>query len=535
MSAHRTALILIICSAGMLLLSACGGGGGGGGNRGSGSGDGGGTVAPAASDFDQGIFRASSVYEGICLNPRGAGFVDVQGRREDENDWLRAWSHDLYLWYDEIVDEDPRDFSTPDYFDLMKTLELTPTGNAKDRFHFSLDTEEWEQLSQSGIAAGYGMELVLRRVTPPREVLVAFVEAGSPAAAAGISRGSRILTADGVDVINSRSDAEVGALNAALFPDDIGEIHEFEVEEFDGTNRRTVNLTSATITQDPVPVTIASIPPSAGFNPSAPVGYLLFNSHIATAEQGLIEAIEELAAANVQDLVLDLRYNGGGFLDIANELSYMIAGPVATRNTFFGEIQFNDKYPKFDPVTGRTLQPEPFLNTAQGFSVTSGTPLPSLNLSRVVVLSSADTCSASEAIINGLLGIGVEVILIGEPTCGKPYGFYPTDNCGTTYFSIQFRGVNNLGFGDYADGFIPSEAPLEAFEVPGCEVSDDFSQPLGDSSEAVLATALSFIENGDCAGAPLTTVSTVSADKTLRIESPGGHLTKPPGMPGMVK
>ena len=60
----------------------------------------------------------------------------------------------------------------------------------------------------------------------------------------------------------------------------------------------------------------------------------------------------------------------------------------------------------------------------------------------MTVLTGPDTCSASESVINGLRGVDVEVNLIGGPTCGKPYGFYPQDNCGTTYFAIQFQGVN---------------------------------------------------------------------------------------------
>lgn len=530
MSSRSTARIILPTIAVTLALSACGGGGGGGGNRGGGN-----APPPATSDFDQGIFRTSAVYEDMCLNPRAGGFADEQGTREDENNWLRAWSHDLYLWYDEIIDEDPAAFGTPEYFDLMKTFELTPTGNPKDQFHFTFDTEEWEQLSQSGVSAGYGMELVLIRSAPPREILIAYVEPGSPAAAAGVNRGYRILLADAVDAVSAGTQADVDTLNAALFPGAVGEIHEFEFEDFDGTNRRSVTLTSAEITQDPVPVRITAIPPPAGVNPPGPVGYVLFNSHIATAELALIEAFEDLAAANVQELVLDLRYNGGGFLDIANQLCFMIAGPDATQNTFFAETEFNDKYPDTDPVTGRALQPEPFHTTTQGFSVASGTPLPSLNLPRVFILSSAATCSASEAIINGLRGIGIDVVLIGEPTCGKPYGFYPTDNCGTTYFSIQFRGVNNVGFGDYADGFVPSEAPIEAFEVLGCDVADDFSRPLGDTNEAVLATALSFMQRGDCASASVATTISTDAEKALRIEQPGSRLTKPPNMPGMVK
>ena len=91
-----------------------------------------------------------------------------------------------------------------------------------------------------------------------------------------------------------------------------------------------------------------------------------------------------------------------------------------------------------------------------------------MNLSRVYVLTGGTTCSASESIINGLRGVDVEVIQIGSTTCGKPYGFYPEDNCGTTYFSIQFKGVNAAGFGDYADGFSPSNTSgAAARRVPG--------------------------------------------------------------------
>ena len=209
-------------------------------------------------------------------------------------------------------------------------------------------------------------------------------------------------------------------------------------------------MTSQIITADPVNVVRVEA------TPTGPVGYLSFTEHIATAEQALIDAVETLQAAAVTDLVLDLRYNLGGFLDIANELAYMIAGPAAAGGEVFDEIEFSDKHPIRDPVTGAVLTPDLFHTTTQGFASTPpGIPLPALNLNRVYVLSGPDTCSASEAIMNGLRGIDVAVNLIGDGTCGKPYGFYAFDNCGTTYFSIQFKGVNAKGFGDYTDGFTP--------------------------------------------------------------------------------
>jgi hypothetical protein len=92
-----------------------------------------------------------------------------------------------------------------------------------------------------------------------------------------------------------------------------------------------------------------------------------------------------------------------------------------------------------------------------------------------------------------LRGVNVEVYIIGSTTCGKPYGFYPMDNCGTTYFSIQFRGENAKNFGDYSDGFSPAnQTGVVGTTVPGCSVADDFTHELGDPAEGRIAAALAF-------------------------------------------
>ena len=195
----------------------------------------------------------------------------------------------------------------------------------------------------------------------------------------------------------------------------------------------------------------------------------------------------------IDDLVLDLRYNGGGRLDIASEAAFMIAGSALTSGKTFEELQFNDKYPDTNPLSGESLVPVPFYDLG-----ISGQVLPSLNLSRVFVLGGYGTASASESIINGLRGVGVDVFLIGSTTRGKPYGFYPTDNCGTTYFTIQLRGVNDQGFGDYSDGFSPANSSGPGEDVPGCSVADDFSKQLGDETEDRLAAALAYRENQTC-------------------------------------
>jgi hypothetical protein len=232
---------------------------------------------------------------------------------------------------------------------------------------------------------------------------------------------------------------------------------------------------------------------------SGTVGYMLFNDHIATSEALLVSAFGQLSSARVDDLVLDIRYNGGGYLDIASEVAYMIAGPAATTGRTFEKTIFSDKYPTRDPVTGEALVPVPFHTTSRGFSGPSGQALPTLSLPRVAVLTSANTCSASESIVNSLRGVGVQVIEVGSTTCGKPYGFYPQDNCGTTYFSIQFQGVNDQGFGDYPDGFSPANATgTVGVSVPGCAVADDFTRALGDPAEARLAAALGYMADQGC-------------------------------------
>ena len=483
----------VACSAvlAVVALAGCGGGSGGsGGSNGFSGGGGGGTA------FQAGVFQPASTFQARCQIPRGANapngpWQDVQGTTTDENNFLRSYSNDTYLWYDEIVDRDPSLFDTASYFDLLVTTERTPSGNFKDNFHFTVDTNEWIALSQSGTSSGYGVQFAVLEPTAPRRIVVAFTEPNTPATSPGVdlTRGAEVLEVDGVDVVNG---TDVDTINAGLFPSNDGETHSFRVRDLGSQTERDFMMTSAEITSTPVQ-NVSTIATATG-----DVGYLLFNDHIATAEQGLVDAVNQLAAANITDLVVDMRYNGGGFLALASEFAYMIAGAAQTGGRTFELLQFNDKHPSTDPVTGQAISPVPFYDTAR-FSVAPGTALPALDLTRVFVLTGPGTCSASEAIMNGLRGVNVEVIQIGSTTCGKPYGFYPTENCSTTYFTIQFRGVNDQNFGDYSDGFSPENTVGAAgVSLPGCSVADDFGALLGDPTEGRLAAALQYRENGTC-------------------------------------
>lgn len=482
-------------------LSGCGGGGGGGGS-------GSGTTSTGSSDsWVAGVFLSSSHFVAQCQNPRsgtdpgtGAAYPDVQGTTLDENNWLRSWTNELYLWYSEVPDLDPASYATTaSYFPLLKTSATTSTGKPKDRFHFTYPTAQWEQMSQAGVDIGYGVTFDVAVAVPPRQVYAAYVWPGYAAAAAGLVRGLQILSIDGVDMVNANDSTSVNTLNDGLAPASAGESHVFVFQQPASNTLLTVTLQSEDVTETPVP-TVTSITIGAG-----PVGYILFNDHIATSEQELIDAITQLRSASVTDLVLDIRYNGGGYIDIASELAYMIAGPGPTTNEAFDQQTFNDKYTSANPVTGRPLTPTPFHSTSQGFSSSPapGTSLPYLALSRVFVLTGPGTCSASEAIINGLNGVNVQVIQIGSTTCGKPYGFYPQDNCGTTYFSIEFQGDNAQAFGNYPDGFSPQNSTsLTSAVLPGCSVADDFGHALGDPAEGRLAAALGYRSGQGCPSPP---------------------------------
>ena len=480
----------------------------------------------SSSTWTAGVYQPSDTFKNRCTNPR-SGTTDVAGTVTDQNNWLRSWTNETYLWFDEVTDRNPATFtSTLDYFALLKTTATTTSGQAKDKFHFTYDTEEWEQLSESGISAGYGASFEILAPTPPRRIVVSFVDAGTPASGQ-LLRGDEILQVDGVDAVNGNTQADVNTLNAGTFPSDIGETHTFLVRGVNGV-QRSVTLTSEEVFIDPVPLT--GVFPTA----SGDVGYVVFSDHSAPAEDELSDAIQSLVDnEDITDLILDLRYNGGGYLDIASQAAYMIANPTLTSGQTFERLVFNSKHPSTNPVTGESIVPTPFHST---HLFSGSAALPNLGLNRVYVITGPGTCSASEAIINGLRGVGVEVYVIGSTTCGKPYGFYPTDNCGTTYFSIQFRGENDAGFGDYTDGFSPANTTANAgTTVPGCSVADDFTHQLGDPAEGRIAAALSFraSNNQTCPAASGFTDPRLSkmsfqnsADRSLWVSKPAARMNR---------
>jgi carboxyl-terminal processing protease len=448
----------VAASSVLALLAACGGGGGNPGACISGStqtctnSTGASTPGtPSATPPD--ALPPSSTLANICT-PEG------------QKRYARAYLNENYLWYPEIPNVDASAYaSVTDYFYALLSPQRDQQGQPKDRFSFVARAPDADSLL-TGNNIGYGITL---KTDAQGRQRVAFVDAGSPAANAGIQRGGVVVSTTPAD--------------ASWFPNTATSIT-FAYRSSPLAPAANVTLQSAPVQEDPLPL-VRTLTTAAGKR----VAYLLFNAHVDGAQDKIIPALSLAQAGGAQELVLDMRYNGGGFLYAALSLASSIAGPAA-EGKVFEQLRYNDK--RAADTQASTLR---FSGTVQvgekGFP--RGSVLPALALPRVYVLTTGNTCSASESVINSLRGVGVQAVLVGEATCGKPYGFSRKDNCGLSYFPIEFQGVNDQGFGDYANGFTPT-----------CAAADDFENALGSTSERLLATALYHADNGSCPAQPLS-------------------------------
>lgn len=375
-----------------------------------------------------------------------------------EKSWVRAHLDDVYLWYDEIADVPAANYLTaPAYFNALLV-------KSRDRFSYSTSEELAVRLFQQGRDFGYGVKWGW---AAPGRLFAYYVDPASPASV-DITRGMELLAVNSVNLasIDSRS------LSNLLFPQKVGASIALSLRAPGTQTRRVITLVSADYSITTVDKTDVFTLPNG-----KKAGYMLFNQHLTTAEQGLIAAMSTFRQQGIDDLVLDLRYNTGGLLVLAEEVASMIGG-AQVQGKVFERLIFNGRHPE------KTADP------ASTFRFTTldrqGGQLPQLGVGRLFVLTGSNTCSASETIINGL-SPHMQVIRIGSTTCGKPYGFISQTNAGQTYFAIQFEGVNALGMADYKYGF-----------APACQVSDDLYFQLGDMREARLAAALYYIQNNAC-------------------------------------
>ncbi len=407
-----------------------------------------------------------------------------------EQRFARAYLDEAYLWYREIPTVDASVYtSVVNYFYALLVTTPDPNGLPKDQFSFVIAAKDADAFT-TGINVGYGVQWKLDALGRQR---VALIAADSPAADAGMARGGQL-------------ERIVERTPASWYPNQAGAYARFLYRDTPNAGAREITLNARTVKENPVPI-ISSVTTPAGQK----AGYLLFTDHAQGAQDKLIAAMQTIRSQGLQELVMDLRYNSGGYLYIAQALASMITG-TRTNGLVFESLRYNDKRDADSRASAFA-----FSGTVQYGETTyaTGYPLPRLNLRRVYVLTSEETCSASESIINGLRGVDVEVVLIGAPTCGKPYGFTRKDNCGRAYFPIEFQGTNAKGFGDYSAGFAPS-----------CSAIDDFDRALGQASEGQLATALRHLDTGQCGIAQAR--GFMPQPNTLSADTPSMDVPRPP-------
>src|SRR5437763_10504907 len=192
----------------------------------------------AGTSWTPGVFLPESHFAAQCAAPRSGvdpytkrPYPDVIGTSVDENNWLRSWTNHLYLWYGEVPDLNPGSYTTANYFPLLKTSATDAQGQPKDKFHFTYPTSTWEALARAGMNVGYGAQFIALQRAPPRQILVAYTEPGSPAvmAPANLARGASVLNVDGVDAVNANDQASGDTINAGLSPATAGEAHAFSI------------------------------------------------------------------------------------------------------------------------------------------------------------------------------------------------------------------------------------------------------------------------------------------------------------------
>jgi C-terminal processing protease CtpA/Prc len=389
------------------------------------------------------------------LTGSGASADKVQACSIDaQRRWVDANMRDYYLFYDQVPSLRLSDYDSAE--SLIKDLRVAP-----DRFSYVGDAALSEAFFEEGQDFGYGWRLQRRA---DNALVIALVEPESPLAQAGVVRGDTLLSIDGVSTNSITSNEQAATLFGS--GDDVRTVT-LGLADTNGVQRDVI----VTRGQYSIKAVLAA---DVLETDTARVGYLAFLTFIETAREELAAAFADFASRGTTELVIDLRHNGGGRIDVANELASRVIG-TGGEDRHFLRYRFNDKYQS--RFTDQQLQ------------VSFKTLEHSLDLARVYVLTSPGTCSASELVINGLSPF-VEVVTIGSSTCGKPYGTQGellNDSCNKVMHAVEVEFVNDAGVGGYADG-LPAT----------CAASDDFLSALGDPADPLLGTALEHLSTGTC-------------------------------------
>ncbi len=377
----------------------------------------------------------------------------------DLRDSVYLYSEQFYLWTDNLPKYDvfkPLSYSSPgDIMSKLKTYSPFVNGKYQDRWSFVIDKKTWDNIV-SGSSLDAGLEYKYMAINDLR---VKLVYSQSPAGKAGVKRGWKVLKINDTDGTSANETALKVEMNKAI------QIIIFQKP--DGT-QQTLTLNAAVYKSDYV------INPKVFTINGNNVGYFNFDSFLGeaigtqTAQTTLNEldkVFADFKSKNVTELVLDLRYNGGGYGLVSSYLGNLIAPSSALGKVFVQSVH-NNKNSKYNKTTY-------FSSLAN-----------SLKLSRISIITTSGTASASEELINGLKPV-MNVKLIGSISHGKPVGYYGFPVMGNYIFPVAIKNVNLIGFGDFYEGFTPDKTQ-----------TDDVTRDFGDPEEACLKTALTYIKTG---------------------------------------
>ncbi len=474
--------------------------------------------------------------------PQGEGNVQLQS---EVNDFIWRGMNHWYFWQSDVADlADDRFADTDELHTYLNGFssseglfdELVFEPGVTDDFSWYIDDVDAQLNAFRGISESYGMGLgFLVRTSAETEdvvIYVTFVTPNSPADAAGIERGDLIYKVDGTvmnttnfDVINNVFRNTSVTLGFGSFVDNV-----FIPEPND------IPLTAELITSNPIQH--FEVLEEGGRK----IGYLVYNGFRATFHGELNDVFESFRNEGIDELILDLRYNGGGSVLTSAFLASMINGNVPEDNDAVARLQYNDKrdadngvvFPFFDDISLFDKTTSEFLSREPAVRLT--------NIDRLYIITTTRTASASEIMINGLRPF-MPVITIGETTVGKNEGSItvvdapasgnsdpftdfdnrnPNHNIGMQ--PIVFQVFNNNNESDYTFGFEP-EVLVEEFRF-----AQDI-RPFGDPDEALLRATLDHMLGNTAKNARVQPNRSVSKMKDGALKQPrfGSEMYMLPG------
>lgn len=416
----RTPALLISLSSTLILVAACGSGGSGGGTN----------PAPPGTIGQTDGLTCSTI---------------------DLNTWVDRGMRDFYLFYKQVPTLDLASFDSPE--DTIRELRVNPP----DKFSNVQDANQQSAFFGAGITFGFGFSYSEADDGTTHFNTIVY---GSPMQDAGFKRGDVLVALNDIPIDNVDSDTRRQIFGVAPEPKTVV----FTILDDAGAQEQ--------ITVSNAEYRIQTVPFSQTYNFDGVLyGYLPMSSFTETSRAELDFQIATLRDMQISELVLDLRYNGGGRTSIAAKLASQIGGD-AVQGDVFEFRRLNDRYSQFDSQVDFSREDA------------------ELGLPRIVVLVSPRTASSSELVINGLKP-HINVTVIGNgTTAAKPFQTRGRDFCGKTMNALEFVSTNSASQ-DVIDGI-----PVDCF------VEDDITREFGDPEEGMLAAGLAFLRNGTCNTAP---------------------------------